>query len=178
MEKVKSPGKFLAVVQESPSYVHLSKEDKPSIMLHLTIENGQGENSGCEITWFGGLSSPKGMQLTQDQLKRCFDWDWDANALSSGQVPFAGMEVEVDVQWDEWNGKRRLKAVWINNPNQEATVHSPQKIASILGALDRQMKAQARGVTAPKQPVLPPKINRAMVKASDPIELQDDDIPF
>lgn len=168
--KPSEPGRYLAVVKDSKNWVFLSKEDKPSVMLSLVLDHGQGENSGTEITWFGGLSTDKGRQNTQDQLKRCFDWDWDSSQLADGRVPFAGKEVEVTIEWNEWNGKRNLRANWINNPNApEATVtQDPAKIRSILSALDRGMKANARGMAA--KPATPGR--------TDPVELADDDIPF
>lgn len=172
--KPTEPGRYLAIVKESKSWVYLSKDDKPSVVIGMVIDHGQGDNSGTEITWFGSLSTDKGRQITQDQLKRCFDWDWDSAALADGRVPFAGKEVEVVIEWNDWNGKKSLKAQWLNNPNApESTVaQDPAKIRSILGALDRGMKANARGLAA--KAVVPGRV----VKATDPVELADDDIPF
>jgi hypothetical protein len=180
MAKPTQPGKFICTVQEAESYVHLNKDDKPSIMLKLYIEAGQGANSGTEIAWFGGLSSDKSREMTQKALKTCFGWDWDSQALVVGNVPFAGKEVEADIQWDEYNGQRRLRVAWINNPEGgQAVSHDPAKLASILGALDRQAKATSRAIAGgTRQPVVPPRPMKPIVRASDPIELEDDDIPF
>ena len=174
--KVTQPGRYLAVVQERTSYV-LLKDDQASIIIPLFIEDGQGENSGCEAIWFGGLSSEKQVKFTRDMLKRCFDWDWDGDALADNTVPFAGRQVDVVLEWNDYNGKRTLRASYINNPDAQPEVHDPNKIRSILGALDRQLKAAARSQVKVATPT-PVRTPRTTVRASDPIEYQDDDIPF
>ena len=68
-------------------------------------------------------------------------------------------EVELDVQWDEYNGESRLKVKWINEPGAGFAIKAPE--ASALRGFAERMKGAMRAVDAgaPKAavPVATPK---------------------
>jgi len=122
--QIDEEGSFLGKVSE-PVYGWLgeSKTGTRFIRVPVTITT-EGAQKGKTIDWYGYLTD-RTQERTIEALENCFgvNWNWE-------NINFAGKEVEVVVEQEEYNGKTSFKAKWLNNPYMDRTNggKSPEEI--------------------------------------------------
>lgn len=164
-------GNFLCTVKRPPNgWLDETQGGTPFIRIPCIVTE-ECDQKGKEIVWRGYLSE-KAKPRTVESLIRAFDWDGDWDDLDS----FAGIEVIIVTEEEEYNGETRIKAKWLNSLTNKAK----QEVADRLLA---RMKAEDAGhsTSAPKTPSKAESAKaKAMSSKATPKdeELEDDDIPF
>lgn len=108
------PGKYLARA-EGPDSVQMgtSKSGTEQIAVSFRILDPQTkEPTDTTIQWIGNFANDKSFEITAKALRAC---GWQGDDLED----LRGIDseiVELDVQWDEYDGKRRLRVKWVNRP--------------------------------------------------------------
>ena len=185
--QIDAEGTYLGTVTES-IYGWLGESQKTGtrfIRVPVTITT-EGAQKGKTIDWYGYLSE-KTQERTIEVLETCFglNWNWE-------NINFAGQEVEVVVEQEEYNGKTSFKAKWLNNPNFDRTSggKSPEEIEAAKAEAQAKAKEIAKELAAsmPRRagsPVAAPtKAAVASKPASRPlppvktIDEDGDEIPF
>lgn len=90
----------------------LSDSGNEQIALAFTLLDEEGVDTGETIDWVGTFASEKSNEITIKALRNC-GWKTDDIANLNG---INDNEVELDIQFDEYNGERRLKVKWVNKP--------------------------------------------------------------
>lgn len=184
--QIDQEGSYLGTVSE-PIYGWLgeSKNGTRFIRVPVTITT-EGAQKGKTIDWYGYLSE-KTQERVIEILETCFgiNWNWE-------NITFAGQEVEVVVEQDDYNGKTSFKAKWLNNPNMDRTSggKSPEEIEAAKAEAQAKAKEIAKELTAsmPRRSgspaAAPTKAAVASKPASRPlppvktIDEDGDEIPF
>lgn len=149
-----------------------SKKGTPYIQIDLIVE--AGEAKGSRVRWTGYLND-NAIERTLKTLNEIFGWTWNADELELEEVPFDNVLVSAEIVSEEYNGKTFYKAKWIN-PIRDEQKTDPKKLRSALQGINKlaiEMSKQI-GIGFPEYN----QRDLRNVKASDPIELADDDIPF
>lgn len=158
-----------------------SRKGTPAIRLKLVV--AEGEQAGRSIDYYAWLSDGA-VDNSIRTLSQAFGWDGDLVALQNGENPFSGKDVEIVVEMESYNGKMRTKVKWLNaiGGGSRASSNETREVESLVQKLARRAKAiaaETKGGAAPQSASAPaPARAPRVVKASDPIEYQDDDIPF
>lgn len=145
------------------------EKNTPFIRLNLrVIEDGEAE--GDELEWQGWLSE-KALARTCKNLAEVFGWDGDLEALA-GQLktgPFVGKPCSVVTEFEEYNGKKRIKIKWLNSAGGGGKTLPATEAMALAKRLNASAKMAASEADAPA----PKK------RATDPdIDAEADDIPF
>lgn len=140
-----------------------------------------------EIIGYFVLFGAKGKCLNFEQVQKAFGWDG---------VSFAGLDqlegldnivLQLRVEWDEYDGVKNLKAVWIDAADAVPGGAGLRKIdTTVLKAMDVQYAGQmgTKKITpkkAPKgKPTAPPKKGKPKPKVEEPTPEPDlvDDSPI
>ncbi len=77
----------------------------------ILFEITQGEHAGKTRTWFGSFSDAA-IDRTLDSMRHC---GWDGDSLANVEN-LQNNEVEIVIEEEEYQGKRREKIKWINKP--------------------------------------------------------------
>lgn len=121
--------------------------------------------TGEHITWYGSLSD-KAFDRTIESLRHC---GWEGDDLSD----LAGLntnEVSLDIDWDDYNGERRLRVNWVNRPGGVALKDQMSNDEARAFALRMKSRIASIGKTPkPRQPAAAPK---------KPPTNGNDDLPF
>jgi hypothetical protein len=184
--QIDQEGTYAGTVSE-PTYGWLgeSKTGTRFIRVPVTIET-EGAQRGKTIDWYGYLSE-KTQDRTIEALENCFGIDWDWN-----NITFAGKEVEVVVEQDDYNGKVSFKAKWLNNPNfdrksggmspeevEAAKAEAKAKAADIAKELAASMPRRAGSpVAAPTKATVASKPATRPLPPVKTIDEDGDEIPF
>lgn len=184
MKYLEKAGIYIANV-ESPMNGWFVKSSKgtPGIQLRLIV--AEGEEAGRSIDYYAWLSD-NSVDNSIRTLVAAFGWDGDLLALQNGADPFGGKDVEITVENEVYKDKLRSKVKWLNaigrNSGRSSSSIDSREVESLVQKLARRAKAIASEANsgAAQQAASAPAAARAprVVKASDPIEYQDDDIPF
>jgi len=184
--QIDEEGSFLGKVSE-PIYGWLgeSKTGTRFIRVPVTITT-EGAQKGKTIDWYGYLTD-RTQDRTVEALEHCFGIDWDWNNIN-----FAGKEVEVVVEQEEYNGKTSFKAKWLNNPNLDRA--SGGKSPEEIEAEKAEAKAKAAEIAKELAATMPRRVSKpvaAPTKAAassktasrplPPVKTHDEDgdeIPF
>ena len=191
--QIDAEGTYLGKVTE-PIYGWLgeSKNGTRFIRVPVTITT-EGAQKGKTIDWYGYLGEDVGRdgktktQRTVDILESCFgiDWDWQ-------NINFTGQEVEVVVELEEYDGKIRPKAKWLNNPNMDRTnggkspeeveaakAEAQAKAAEIAKELAASMpRRSGKPVAAPQKPAVASKPASRPLPPVNYTDADGDEIPF
>jgi hypothetical protein len=184
--QIDQEGTYAGTVSE-PVYGWLgeSKTGTRFIRVPVTITT-EGAQKGKTIDWYGYLTD-RTQERTIEALEHCFgiDWNWD-------NINFAGQEVEVVVEQEEYNGKTSFKAKWLNNPNFDRASggKSPEEIEAEKAEAKAKAKEIAKELAAsmPRRagsPVAAPTkaavASKPASRALPPTKTHDEDgdeIPF
>jgi hypothetical protein len=112
--KLDATGEFRCKVV-APQYGWFDETAKGSKYIKLPCEVLDGEHAGKRIVWLGYLTE-KAYQSTERSLAEAFGdkWTWT-------NIPFAGMECIIVAEEEEYNGKKQIKAKYLNSVNGIAT---------------------------------------------------------
>lgn len=185
--QIDAEGTYLGKVTE-PMYGWLGENQKTGtrfIRVPVTIST-EGAQKGKTIDWYGYLSE-KTQERTVEILETCFglNWNWE-------NINFAGQEVEVVVEQEEYNGKTSFKAKWLNNPNMDRTNggKSPEEIEAAKAEAQAKAKEIAKElaasmprragspVAAPQKPAVASKPASRPLPPVKTIDEDGDEIPF
>lgn len=143
------------------------------VRLTAELQNGEWgniENEGLEITGWHFLEKKDGTvnQPTIEQLKAALGWDGrDLDWLEDTDL--AGVELQVSLEWESWNGKDRLKVQWLDpadaDPNGGGVPHADEgtrrklksRLGSKLRALSGGSPMNAPAATGKPSSSAPPK---------------------
>lgn len=183
MKYLEKAGIYVANV-ESPMNGWFDKSSKGTPAIRLKLVVAEGEEAGRSIDYYAWLSD-NAVDNSIRTLVAAFGWDGDLLALQNGVDPFGGKDVEIVVENEMYNDKLRAKVKWLNaigGGSRSSSSIDSREVESLVQKLARRAKAvavEAKGGAA-QQAASAPATARVprVVKASDPIEYQDDDIPF
>jgi hypothetical protein len=191
--QIDQDGTYLGVVSE-PIYGWLGENKNGSRYVRASVTiSTEGNQKGKTIDWYGYLGQEVGRdgktktQRTTETLENCFgiNWDWD-------NINWAGQQVELVVELDEYNGKTRPKVKWLNNPNMDRSNSgkSPQEIeaekaeakakaAEIAKELATTMPRRAgKPVAAPTKAAVASKTTNRPTPQLKTHDQDGDEIPF
>jgi hypothetical protein len=100
------PSKFRAKAVD----VGLGFTNNGNEQIGVVFEVVEGDCAGEEITWYGFFTE-KTAQRTIESLRYC---GWQGNDLASIDVEDIPKVVQIVVEEDEYEGKRRLRVQWVN----------------------------------------------------------------
>lgn len=115
---IEKPGKYICTVKE-PSNGWLDQKVKldgtmgsPFIRIPCVVDDPSSDQDRCESIWYGYLSE-KSRERTEETLKEVFGWNgsWEQEDLDT----FAGRKVRLQCDESEWQGKKQVKARWLNS---------------------------------------------------------------
>lgn len=167
-------GKYRRCIVQDPGekgWIRESEDGK--VYFRIPVQDSKTTRKGV---WRGYLTE-KAQEITMRQIVRSLPFengwdklfDTDAQPVPGDPLGWAGLEVEIELQYEEYNGEPRYRLGWLNaangggNGGDEAI--APTKAKSLISRL----KGVTKAVAAEEKTVAP--------KVSDPAG-QDDDIPF
>lgn len=117
---IDQPGKYRARCIDNPAEARWgrSRNGNEQIALTFALVDEEGHTTSETIDWVGTFDEHKNKNgnsaadFTIQALRNC-GWRTDTLEDLSG---INDEEVELDVQWDEYEGKRRLRVCWVNRP--------------------------------------------------------------
>ncbi len=154
---------FCQVEMPATGWFAESSKGTPSVQIPLIVVEGDLE--GKRITAHLWLTEAA-FENTVKTLHDVFGFDGDFEALAKSPKGFAGLPASIVTEMETYNGEKRCKLKWLNNPNSgpkpamEAT-----KVSSLISQINRKSKALV-GTFGPAKPV-----------SKKPVE-GDDDIPM
>jgi hypothetical protein len=104
-------GTFKARAKEWALGLSSTSKEQVAVLFEIT----QGEHAGKAVTWFGYFTENT-TERTLDSLRHC-GWDGDNFVELKG---LDANEVEIVVEEEEYEGKRRTKVQWVNRPSRLA----------------------------------------------------------
>lgn len=133
--QIDQEGSYLGKVSE-PIYGWLGESKNGTRFIRVPVTINDGDQKGKTIDWYGYLSE-KTQERTIEILETCFgiNWNWE-------NINFAGQEVEVVVEQDEYNGKTSFRAKWLNNPNSDRTTGGKSPEEAEAAKIEAQAKAK------------------------------------
>lgn len=133
---IDKPGKYICTVKE-PGNGWLDQKVKldgkmgsPFIRIPCIVDMPDSDQDRHESVWYGYLSESS-RERTEETLKQVFGWDgnWDnESSLDS----FIGRKVRLQCDESEWQGKKQVKARWLNpfttkSDKNKAEYHAKRK---------------------------------------------------
>lgn len=144
MSYIEQPGKYFA--RAIGAEFGFTKNGSEQVAVLFETVNGE------QITWWGYFSE-KATPHTLTALKRC---GWDGADLAE-LTGLGEKEVELDVQWDEYQGQQNLRVKWINAANAPMLRDqmSPEQRAAFAARMKGQVMAHAKAEQAAAAPAPP-----------------------
>jgi len=142
--QIDAEGTYHGVVTE-PLYGWLGESKNETRFIRVPVKiDTEGAQNGKTIHWYGYLTD-RTQERTVEALEHCFgiDWNWE-------NINFAGKEVEVVVEQEEYNGKTSYRAKWLNNPNMDRTTggKSPEEVEAEKAEAQAKAKEIAKELAA------------------------------
>lgn len=111
---IQEAGKYRARCIDNPSEPRFGRSEggNEQIALTFALVDEEGRPTDTTIDWVGTFAEGKATEITMKALRTC-GWSTDSVDDLTG---IDANEVELDVQWDEYKGERRLRVKWINKP--------------------------------------------------------------
>jgi hypothetical protein len=140
MPLLKSVGTFKCIVKTPQTgWFDVSSKGTNFIKLVCQVDDPTSHEHGNSIVWNGYLS-PKAIDGTEKQLVKAFgnDWTWS-------KIPFSGMQCEVVTEEEEYNGKKSIKAKYINAPGKSTnpqSERSPEEAKRISTEIARSLPSR------------------------------------
>lgn len=107
-QKLDAVGTFECIV-EAPQLGWFDKSSKGSPYIRIPcVVDENGPHNGKKITWLGYLTS-NAYEKTEETIADVFgkNWTWS-------NIPFAGKRVIIVTEEEEYNGKKQIKAKYLN----------------------------------------------------------------
>ncbi len=166
--QITEPGKYLAKAV-GPRNVEfgMSKNGHEQIAVEFVLLHPENyEESDATTQWVGSLANDASLEITIKALRACGWKGDDFNDLTGIDSEM----VELDVQWDEYQGKKRLKPKWVNKPGG-GKINFKQKLdVGGKAAMNARLKAFLAAKGEPSTAVDP--------NAPGAVGDAGDDIPF
>lgn len=144
-------GKYIAKIKDYG--IGSTKAGDPKAMIMFTFKDENGTNH--EMTWNGSLKEGRAREITIDALLNCGLKGDDLSQLANGiesNVLDANIEVELDIQHKEYEGKIGPRISWINRPGgaafrdkMEHTI-AVQKMAGLNLKADVMARRKEKGI--------------------------------
>ncbi len=126
------------------------------------------DDAGDHITWYSALGtlkdggfSDKAFKFACDQL-RCLGWDAEKNAyafeaLGEDSSPIRGVDCEIVVVEETYEGKTHTKVKWINDPNRRGGVErmAPEAAKSFGDRIRKHLGVKGPVTTGKPKPAAP-----------------------
>lgn len=144
---IQDAGKYRAKCIDNPSEPRFGRSEggNEQIALTFALTDEEGHTTDTTIDWVGTFAEGKATEITLKALRTC-GWKTDNVDNLDG---INDNEVELDVQWDEYKGERRLRVKWINKPGGNRI-----KFQNELDAGGRKaLAARLRGAAIASKPV-------------------------
>jgi hypothetical protein len=125
-------GKFLAkCTGEKDVQFGYTKNNHEQIALEFELLNEGYE--GQRVQWFGTFANEKSIEIAVKALRAC-GWQGDNLTDLSG---IDQNEVELDIGYEEYLGKRHLRVRWVNRPGSGRVV-----LKEVMGEHEKKAMAQ------------------------------------
>ena len=168
IQYLKTEGQFKAEAFKPDNGWLMRSKDKgtPYVQVGLRVVDDVEEND--KVAFWAGWLSDKAIENTIQTLVDCFGFNGDLNGLHSGAQSFDGMACEFTAEFEEYNGKTRLKVKWLNaaGRSRSAPALADDDAKAILAAVGKKAKAIAVEAKA------------AAPKAAEKPAGPEDDVPF
>ena len=139
-----------------------------------------GDQEGKEIVFYAWISEKAFDRSIQTLVKVFPEWDGDLEALERGDFTFAGLDCEIVAEAETFEGKKRVKAKWLNPiGGGGGKAMDSGKVLSLISKLGRRAKAIAKQAGAGAQPS--PRASSSPAPARENMSStpdETDDIPF
>lgn len=171
VEYLATAGQFNGLVHkpEAGWFGESGVKKTPYIRLDLEVMDDP-EETGKRISWYGYLSD-KALDNTIQKLVDAFDFSGDLNALYTGQDTLAGKLCQFTTEFEEYDGKDRLKVKWLN-PIGYAKPPQPSMDGKALSSLLARINGKSKAAALAAKSVMKPSV--AVKKDAE----QTDDVPF
>lgn len=171
---INAVGTFTCKVKAPPNgWLDETQSGTPFVRIPCIVSDEESDQHGREIVWRGYLSE-KAKPRTVETLINVFDWDGNWEDMDY----FAGLNVSVVTDEEEYNGETRIKAKWINNTSNKKAKEKSLSIAARLKAEDEGKPVPADPAKQKKAAATAKAMDSSHKKAPAPDEPEDDDIPF
>lgn len=141
-------GTYRATVMPSKSnYIDTNKDgDKFKVDLPVQVTT-PGPYEG-KVTYWEGWLTDKAIDNTTKRLAEVLRFNGDYTALEDGSITFEGIEVEIEMERDSYNGKDRYRVKWLNSPDRAGSVreYDKEKAKSLFARIAGRTKAVAKEV--------------------------------
>ena len=155
---VNAVGRFLCKIkQPGNGWLDETKSGTPFVRIPCIVTEPGSDQDGKEIVWRGYLS-PRAKENTQNALERALDFDGNWEDMDY----FAGHDVIIVTDEEEYEGVKRIKAKWLNNVTNKVAA---EKAAEIAARLNKESGVAPAKASKPKP-------------AQETQDVEDDDIPF
>ncbi len=152
-------GSYRCMVMDPPNgqWFGESEEKKtPYIAIRAVVNDPDSDQHGAEITYYAWLSDGA-FDRTIKGLSELFGWNGDMEALAAGEVTFTGQECTIVTESEEYDGKKRIRAKWLNSVDRQGPVMAQEKVKSLIARLGSKAKAIAKATGAASAPAQKPQ---------------------
>ena len=170
-------GAYIATVEKPTNgwFGEAGENQTPYIRIPVRVSeqrDGKNDQIGRVITWQGWLTDAAFDRTIKALCEAFPEWDGDLESLSRGEFSFAGGECQIVAESENYEGKPRIKAKWLNPVGGGGKPMDAAKVSSLVGKLSQRAKAVAKTVRSESGAPAPRSSRPA---APEP---EDDDIPF
>lgn len=139
MEYLHKEGVFNCTVIEPTAGWIGEQGDKQTPFIRVPVVVSEGSETGKGAVWQGWLSNAA-FEKTILRLKEVFDFNGDLAFLATGKATLAGKLCSITTEFEEYEGKRRLKIKWLNAPGGggSAKPMDADRLNALLGALNKR----------------------------------------
>lgn len=151
--QVTEPGKYLARAR-GPECVQfgVAKTGTEQIAIEFDVLDPETHNpTGATMQWIGSFANEKSMEITAKALRAC---GWQGDDIEDMRGIDANV-VELDVQWDTYDGKQRLRVKWVNRPGGGLVFKD-----KLDGGKKKAVSARLRGFLAREDQKAPPALGK------------------
>lgn len=143
---IDQPGKYRARCIDNPAEPRLGRSESGNEQIALTFAllDEDGRETSETIDWVGTFAEGKATEITIKAMRTC---GWTGDSLDSLDG-INDNEVELDVQWDEYKGEKRLRVKWVNRPGGNRILFK----TALDPAGKKALAARLRGAIAASKP--------------------------
>ncbi len=149
-------GSYRCQVTEPPGgewFGESKEKNTPYIAIRCVVNEPDSSQHGAEITYHAWLTEGA-LDRTVKDLGEIFGWNGDMAALAGGEVSFVGQECVIVTEAEEYDGKTRIRAKWLNSVDRQAPVMAKEKVAGLIARLNAKTKAIAKAAGTSTRPAV------------------------
>jgi hypothetical protein len=143
MEYLNKEGQFDCTVTLPTAGWIGEQGDRQTPFIRIPVVVSEGTEVGKGAVWQGWLSN-NAFEGTIKRLAEVFGFNGDLASLATGKTTLAGKACSIITEFEEYEGKRRLKIKWLNaHGGGGAKPMDLNRLNALLGALNKRAMAVA-----------------------------------